>query len=113
MWSKRLEEVPMMDHPRPPSDPIRTVDWSGSSRPSLSVVEAVAAERDAEPMTLEPLHDAVDPDALDAFLADAGSAAEPANASVQFEYLGVRVVLESNGLGYLHATDRPVTVNVC
>lgn len=39
--------------------------------PSMAVVRAVAALEDVEPVAVDPLYDAVDPDALDALVSSA------------------------------------------
>lgn len=64
----------------------------GDRTPSEAVVDAVAAISDAEPASLEPLYEAIDPDAIDA-LCTSGDAAEPA---VSFEYSGYAITIEGS-----------------
>lgn len=75
---------------------LRRGDWSDATRPSVQVVEAVAAETDRDAMHLPQLNDFVDPDALDKFL---GAAAEKGEgvAHVSFDYDGLRVTVDSTG----------------
>lgn len=66
---------------------------SGSTRASDSVLEAVAETIDEDPLAFSrPLHDAVDPDALDALVQSGG-----AGLTVQFDYLGIEVVVRGDG----------------
>lgn len=62
----------------------------GDRTPTEAVVDVVAAISDAEPASLEPLYDTVDPEAVDALCAS-GDADEP---TVSFEYCGFAVRIE-------------------
>ena len=57
-------------------------DWTSNSPLSMTVVEAVAAVTGEEPTEMEPLHSAVDVDALDMLL----SSGMEAGIQVEFEY---------------------------
>ncbi|MFD1563526.1 HalOD1 output domain-containing protein [Haloarchaeobius amylolyticus] len=72
---------------QPPSS---TVDTS----PSMTVVDLVARADDADPVALEPLYDAIDPDLLDG-LADADGF-----STLEFRYHGytVRVTGGDDGI---------------
>lgn len=59
------------------------------------VVEAVAAETDAGPMELPPLHDVIDPDLLDRLTDHPTAADEP--VYLRFPYCGCTVLVDSNG----------------
>ncbi|MFC5969874.1 HalOD1 output domain-containing protein [Halomarina salina] len=59
--------------------------------PSTGIVGAVASAEGVPPRTLEPLYDTVDPDALDALVAD------PNPVHVQFEYEGHIVTVDCGG----------------
>ncbi|MFA9416966.1 HalOD1 output domain-containing protein [Natrinema sp. HArc-T2] len=61
---------------------------------SMTVVERVAEAEDADPVTLEPLYDAIDPDLLDS-LPDADGF-----ASLEFSYHGhtVRITDGNDGI---------------
>ncbi|MFW5937794.1 MAG: HalOD1 output domain-containing protein [Halanaeroarchaeum sp.] len=65
-------------------------EWDKETKPSIAVVEAVAAVTGRDPTSLPRLYDAIDPDALDALLD--GDVAP--SLQVRFEYAGVRVVVE-------------------
>lgn len=70
--------------------------WETTARPSVEVVEAVAAATARDPLEMPQLNDYVDPDALDKLL---GAAAEKSTdpAHVSFDYDGVRVTVDSTG----------------
>lgn len=72
----------------------RAVRHTGDSaeQSTLAVVEAVAAATDRDPLTMPPLHDAIDTDALDA-LVDRASEAESA-LRVTFAYAGATITVE-------------------
>ena len=70
--------------------------WQSTARPSVEVVEAVAAATERDALELPPLNDYVDPDALDTLLsavAEKGSE----SAHVTFSYDGIRVTVDSTG----------------
>ena len=65
--------------------------------PSMRVVDCVAAANGVEPEDLDPpLHEAVDPSALDS-LFDAAGDARAANSSVTFRYAGHEVTVGPDG----------------
>lgn len=79
------------------TDVVRTAyDWS-STKPSTGVVEAVATTRGDDPTTLDPLYDAVDPDALDAFFRSNGDDSGTGATMVSFLYAGHDVTVYSDG----------------
>jgi hypothetical protein len=65
-----------------------------------AVLDAIADELDADLLDLEPLHDAVDPDALESIFDDTSSATRNAG----------RVTFESNGCAVTVAAEGTVTV---
>jgi hypothetical protein len=65
-----------------------------------AVLDAIADELDANLLDLEPIHDAVDPDALESIFDDTSSAARNAG----------RVTFESNGCAVTVAAEGTVTV---
>lgn len=81
------------DHdPRASHDENETATETGQSgSPSLHVIQAIADATDADPATMPPLYDAVDPDALDAVL-DADATVE-----VVFEYDGRAIEVTGDG----------------
>lgn len=77
-------------------------EWTTGHRTvSEAVVAAVAELTDSDPLSLEPLYHAVDPDALDALLQDEGASRSP--QCVEFSYadcdvtVSDGVVTASNG----------------
>lgn len=69
-----------------------TLDYHHDS-PSLRVIDALADATDTDPLELDPLYDAIDPEALDQFVrGDAGD-----SVSVQFVYDGHAVEVQGNG----------------
>lgn len=75
---------------------------NSSYRPSVAVVEHIADHLDADPLALEPLSNAIDPDVLDAF-ASAGSVAP--DSELRFSYLGCEVVVFGDGRVHLSQRD--------
>jgi hypothetical protein len=63
------------------------------------VLSAIAGELDADPTTLPPIADSVDPDILNEFLDGDGASAK----AIAFEYLGYDVVVTSDGLVQLRS----------
>ena len=59
----------------------------------ISIVDAVAAARDCDPADLEPLHDVVDPDALQALFAGA----QRSTGRIRFAYGEDTVVVDADG----------------
>jgi hypothetical protein len=64
---------------------------------SYDVITSVAAERGVDPLTLEPLSEVVDPDALDAIYGRNGIASPGTPLRVEFTYAGCDVVLDADG----------------
>lgn len=62
--------------------------------PTTAIVQTVAAATDRDPLTLPPLHEHVDTDALNTLLA---SAPEDARLRVRFRYDSVTVVVHADG----------------
>ncbi|PSP55182.1 hypothetical protein BRC82_06635 [Halobacteriales archaeon QS_1_67_19] len=68
--------------------------------PSQRVVDAVTAATDADPTEMEPLHDVVDPDALDQLFAKAETA-----GYVEFPYADCTVTVRPSGEVEVVGTD--------
>nr|WP_256562619.1 HalOD1 output domain-containing protein [Halomarina sp. BND7] len=73
-----------------------TYDWSVTS-PSVAVIETVARARGREPMAMNPLHDSVDPDALDALFQSIPDGRSPTDVSLSVTYAGYEVTVRSTG----------------
>lgn len=75
-----------------------THDWDGDVSLTYSIVNAVAAVKDVAWTELPPLHDAVDPEALERLLVSMeGSSAQDGAGRVEFPFDGCYVVVTSNG----------------
>lgn len=79
-----------------------SVDGTVRKPPSRAVIEAVANEEgisptELRPPTYEPLHAAVDPEALDALFGRTGDGTPRAGGTVSFHYCGYRVTVEEDG----------------
>ncbi|WP_255194269.1 HalOD1 output domain-containing protein [Natronobeatus ordinarius] len=75
---------------------------------SVSVVRAVAAREDVQPVQLTPpLHDAVDTDALDALFRSIDPEDSESNVRVEFSYRGYTILVE--GPSQIVVTDRATT----
>jgi len=64
------------------------------TEPTTAIVETVATATDRDPLTLPPLHEFVDTDALNTLLA---SAHGDEQLRVQFSYEGVTVTVSGDG----------------
>ncbi|WP_207891176.1 HalOD1 output domain-containing protein [Natrarchaeobius oligotrophus] len=64
----------------------------GADDVSLAVVDAVARQRDVDPVSLPPLYEWIEPDALDALLAE--DQRTDRNVRLEFEYAGHVVLVE-------------------
>ncbi len=62
-----------------------------------AVVLAVADAVDADPLTLEPLHDCVDPDALDQLFRSADDHADSVRGRVEFRYADCDIAVHASG----------------
>jgi hypothetical protein len=70
---------------------------SGELSASEAVVNAVARAHGVDPLELPPLYAAIDPDALDALLADTSARPSPTDSSITFEYADATVAVDSRG----------------
>lgn len=62
--------------------------------PSLLLVERIAERAGTDPLELPPLNDTIDPDSIDALVADAE---DDANRRIEFTYAGFRVTVTGAG----------------
>lgn len=67
-------------------------------RVSETVVEAVSAASNADPATMEPLAESVDPDALDALFADRYDGTPRLGGTVRFSFSGYDVAVTDDRL---------------
>lgn len=74
-----------------------SADLALDRTPSEAVVDAVAEAEGADPTTLPPLFDAVDPDALDSLFETTSVAPAASTAQVTFSYAGYEVTVEADG----------------
>lgn len=66
--------------------------------PSERVVTLVANRADADPLRLPPLYEAIDPDALDAFVRGVP------DGEVRFRYVGYVITVESTGTVHIEGS---------
>lgn len=71
------------------------LDWDETDVPSLDVVRTVAIATQMEPAAMRPLSAAIDPTALDGFLASGRPSGRPRTLSFRFE--GCAVTVDSDG----------------
>lgn len=81
-------------------------DWS-ETVPSTAVVEVVASASNRDPMSIEPLYDAIDPDALDTIVADAETRAD-GDVTVEFTFDGYEVTVSTDGSVLVRPAQRGV-----
>lgn len=74
---------------------VKTIDWNSSDPAAITIVETVAAVREADPTELEPLSSTVDPDALNTLFAASGGGAE--TGVIQFEYENCLISVTADG----------------
>jgi hypothetical protein len=70
-------------------------EWSLTD-PATAVIESVAAATGRDPVAIGPLHDSVDPDALDALIRN-GGATDTDTVTVSLCFEGRRVTVHSTG----------------
>jgi hypothetical protein len=63
----------------------------------ITVIRKVAAEKDVDPTTLDPLYDVVNPDALEALFGPKLDGTPRAGGRVVFDYSGYHVTVASDG----------------
>lgn len=83
-------------------------DWA-STPPSTAVIETIAVALNRDELTLEPLYESVDPDALDALLRSNGAPSEDANTvTVSFIFADRQVTVQGSGdvIVRLNSTER-------
>ena len=73
-----------------------STDWGGSLTPSISLIEELSEMTDRDPLTMPPLYDSIDTDALDSLLSNASTNGHP-TVTVSFEYDGYSISIESSG----------------
>ncbi|QLG49170.1 HalOD1 output domain-containing protein [Natrinema halophilum] len=69
-------------------------DWNSTDSPSSAVVRAVADVTGRDVTAIQPLYEAIDPDALDRFLTHGKASARPRMLSFRFEHCDVTVDAE-------------------
>lgn len=77
--------------------PSQTFSWADDESVSAAVVRAVASFTGQDPVSMDPLYHAVDPDALDALL----SSRWGQTVSVEFSFSGLRIQVSAAGDGKL------------
>jgi len=84
----------------PAADETVHFEWDQNGRPSASIVDAVATVTDSEISEMPPLHEVVDPDALNRILDPNADSADrdDTHAHVAFQYHGVQVRADPDGI---------------
>lgn len=79
------------------SETVRTrYDWS-CKRPSIAVVETVAAATDRKPTDVSSLYPAIDPDALDSLMIPDQGTARDHSVCLSFTLAGSEVTVSTDG----------------
>lgn len=76
------------------TDTVRTISSAESA--SEAVIEAVADAKGVDPLDLDPMYDAIDPDALDRIFRDS-PVGRTGSVEVRFEMAGCTVVVREAG----------------
>lgn len=79
-------------------------DWE-TTRPSIAVVETVASVIDRAAITLGPLYESVDPEALDALVGPSGPPTRTDTVTVSFVFAEHRVTVHGTGEIIVHKAD--------
>lgn len=89
---------------------IASFDWTTFDSPSTAVVTTVASEAEVDPVAIDPIYEAIDPDSLDQLLTSTSYSHSSPHGSIEFAYHDYWVVVKPNGRGYIHDLDsRPQT----
>ena len=70
---------------------------STDSAASLSIIERIATLEETDPITLPPLYDAIDPEALDSVVDSSTASDSRSPATVRFSYCGYDVLVRRDG----------------
>lgn len=82
----------------PGTETFRATFDSVVTPPSIAVVEVLATVRDCEPTDLDPLYEAVDPEALDRLLTVPAAGPDAGDRTVTFAFADHEVTVLSCGL---------------
>ncbi|SIR91430.1 HalOD1 output domain-containing protein [Natronorubrum thiooxidans] len=88
---------------------VTTFDPDAGERASNAVITAVATLLDASPVELDPLYEAIEPDALDSLVDHARRINDAGTHQLQFVYEGFDVGVQTDGRIRIH--DAPVTAS--
>lgn len=83
-------------------DPLVSFDCTAFESPSTAVVTAVAAASGVDPVSIDPLYEVIDPDALNSIVASASGGFDSSCARIEFTYQDYRVLVKANGQGHLY-----------
>ena len=98
-------EIDVVEHG--PNGPVYDVSYDRTHQPTLVVVTALATIEEVEPTELQPLHDAIDADALDRLLE--GAWRRPSPVTVSFTFEGYHVEYRQPGTVRLEPTAESTT----
>jgi len=65
-------------------------------RISIQIVEAIAETAGADPLELPPLYETIDPEAIDALVADSEAGQSTSPDMIKFAYAGYVITVDSN-----------------
>lgn len=88
---------PTHDADHDPETYTTQLDWSTEETPSHAVVSLVAEAEDVRPIDLAPLHDTVDPDALDRLFAPTSTESSRTDGYIAFVFEGYHVTVHGDG----------------
>ena len=78
-------------------EPLSLAPESTDSTASLSIIERIATLEETDPITLPPLYDAIDPEALDSVVDSSTASSSRSPATVRFSYCGYDVLVRRDG----------------
>ena len=94
-----------MATPDGPDEPLHAFGWRSDESASAAVVTALSAVSGDDVTAIEPLYDAVDPDALDQLVTPTSGVDTLRTGRVTLEHHGYRVVVDASGRGFVYARD--------
>lgn len=89
------------------SEPRREFDWHPDPGPSNAVVEAVAGLTGDDVTAMTPLYEAIDGESLDRVCRRLRDSLSDVAGHVSFDYDGYRVVVTSDGRGFVYDQAEP------
>jgi hypothetical protein len=83
----------------PTQEPCLVFDFTEAESASAAVIDAVSAASGEDPMEMEPLHSAIDPDSIDRLFDSHGDTSRQSDLRLEFSFNGYGVQVSETGKG--------------